>query len=610
MDARDTNSTDNLREAADFLQKHPGVSELLRDPQMRTFIDTLGERGLDRIAFLVQNPWLDLERILRIADSIINISPEISQEELLQVLCRDTALICEAQSSTCRTYDPLRNSMIAAAQYNWEEERIEEIPLEDSLSGRVIRENTHYCVPDISAEPLYREKEKILARGLNSMLALPVRLTDFDGAQKIDVLVGTLQLYFEEKDKTFYPEQIKLLNSIVSRFSYVLSQQRKRELQKRALILQESRQALISILKRTESLDQVLSYLIARIAESIDVKRCSLFSIEQTPGETGVAVLVAGYPLDAFEHRYGVTLTFTLHPAFEEVCRLGAPLLITDARNDPRMRASADLYLHHQIDNVYFVPVKDENDTVTNVIVLDADETHPLSNDDLFFCNSLARDIELCIQVSIRSQERHDFFNQMLSFGAIAKVYAKRLSSPDTTAKELNMLYKKLYRSMLTVNDIITDRVPFARKERFDIIELIAERLEGYYFPPQVEIAQNIRLRDSTITADRKKTGRIIGNLLDNAHKKLEELRQGRLQMDVYPEDNFIVIAIGNTGTVPPEARSRIFKEHATPLRAAESSGQGLTIVKLFTVMHNGVAEFESSPESNWTVFRIKLPRE
>lgn len=611
METRAPNNAECLQEAADFLQKHPGMLGLLRDPRMRTFIDTLGDRGVARIAFLIENPWFDLERILRIADSIINISPDISQQELLQVLCRDTAQISEAKSATCRTYDPLRNSMTAAAQYNWDDERIEAIPLKDSLAGRVIRENTHRCVPDISAEPLYREKEKILARGLNSMLVLPVRLSDYDGARKIDVLVGTLQLYFEEKNKPFYPEQIKLLNSIVSRFSYVLSQQRKRELQKRALVMQESRQALISILKRTESLDQVLSFLIARIAESINVQRCSLFSIELTPGEEGVAVLVAGYPLNAFAHRYGVALPFSLHPAFEEVCRAGTPLLITDARNDPRMQASADLYLQHQIDNVYFVPIRDENDTVTNVIVLDADETRPLSNDDLFFCNALARDIELCIQVSVRSQERHDFFNQMLSFGAIAKVYAKRLGSPDTTAEELNVLYKKLYRSMLTVNDIISDRVPFARKERFDLAELIAERLEGYYFPPQVEIVQNISLPDPGITADRKKTGRIIGNLLDNAHKKLEGLRQGRLQIDVYPEGPFIVIAIGNTGTVPDEARERIFKDRPGPLRTgSESGGQGLTIVKLFTVMHNGIAEFESSPESNWTVFRIKLPRE
>lgn len=611
MDARSHNDADCLQETVAFLQKRPSVLKMLSDPQTRNFIETLGDQGLARIAFLIENPWLDLERVVLIADGIVNISPEISQEDLLQVLCRDAALICEAQSATCRTHDPLRNSMIAAGQYNWNEERAGEIPYEDSLAGRAIRENTPYCVPDISAEPLYRDKEKILARGLNSMLAMPVRLTDYDGAEKIDVLIGTLQLYFTEKNKNFPPAQIKLLNSIVSRFNYVLAQQRKRELQKRTLILQESRQALISILKRTESLDQVLSFLIARIAESIHVKRCSLFTIELDSADERMAVLIAGYPLDAFEHRYGVALPFSLHPAFEEVYRKGAALLITDARNDPRMRASVDLYLQHQIDNVYFVPIQDENNVVTNIIVLDADETHPLSNADLFFCNALSRDIELCIQVSLRSQERHDFFNQMLSFGAIAKVYAKRLGSPTTTAEELNMLYKKLYRSMLTVNDIITDRVPFARKEKIDLVEIIAERLEGYYFPPQVEIVQHINLPDCCIMADRKKTGRIIGNLLDNAHKKLEELKQGRLQIDVYAENDFIVIAIGNTGTIPDEARNQIFQTRTgQPRSEAETGGQGLTIVKLFTLLHNGIAEFDSFPDSNWTTFRIKLPRE
>ena len=97
----------------------------------------------------------------------------------------------------------------------------------------------------------------------------------------------------------------------------------------------------------------------------------------------------------------------------------------------------------------------------------------------------------------------------------------------------------------------------------------------------------------------------------NNAHKKLEELKQGRLQIDVYQENNFIVIAIGNSGVISDEARSQIFQTHAGPTRTGiETGGQGLTIVKLFTVMHNGIAEFESSPDTNWTVFRIKLPRE
>ena len=71
------------------------------------------------------------------------------------------------------------------------------------------------------------EKEKLLSLGINSMLALPILLTDYDGTERKEVLIGTLQVYFEEKDKQLPPQQIKLIQSVVGRFSYVLAQKRR-----------------------------------------------------------------------------------------------------------------------------------------------------------------------------------------------------------------------------------------------------------------------------------------------------------------------------------------------------------------------------------------------
>jgi signal transduction histidine kinase len=197
----------------------------------------------------------------------------------------------------------------------------------------------------------------------------------------------------------------------------------------------------------------------------------------------------------------------------------------------------------------------------------------------------------------------------MLSFGAIAKVYAKKVASPDATAEDLNILYKKLYKSMLAVNDIITDRVLFAQKEDFNLNEVIQERIEAYYFPPQVSVEQNINRGELIITADKKKVGRIVGNLLDNAHNKLEELKMGELKVLSYAEKDYAVIEVGNTGNVPPEIQKNILQEDMQLTRPNREEGRlGLSIVKLFTVMHNGTVEFESLPEKNWTSFRVKLP--
>jgi len=597
----------NFDEVKAFLEKIPDLYNVFKGSRKREILELLFREDADRVDYLIRNPWIDLEKIVRIADGIMNISPDISDDELLNILCRDAAHLTNAKSATCRTYDPRKNTMVAGGSFNWKGERTEEISYEDSISGHVMRSKTHYCVPDIKSEIMYEEKEKILSLGLNSVLAFPLQLLDYEGVEKKEVLIGALQLYYEEKNKVFYEEQIKLLKSIVNRFSFVMAQKRKSELQKGAQIIQESREALASVFKHTQSLDQVLSFMVTKIAEIIGVKRCSLFSIEKDSNGHKFAVLIAGYPLSPFAHKYGVTLPFDEHPAFGEVFDSGEPLLIEDAKKDARMKASYDLYLQKKIENVYFIPIKDA-DRVVNVLVLDGDESKPIEKDAMFFCNALIQDIELCIQTSIRSNERHDFYNQILSFSAISRVYTKKLANSETTREELDILYKKLCRSMYAVDDIVTDNVPFAQKELFNLNDVILERLDAYHFPAGVFLSKKLNDKSVQISADRKKVGRIVGNLLDNAFKKLDELGGGELFVASYFDREYAVIEIGNTGSIPRELQMKIMHDNS-PIQKhdREDKSLGLSIVKIFTVMHNGVMDFESSPDKNWTVFRIKL---
>jgi len=590
-----------------FLQEHPEVLRLLEDEKTRTMLLLLSQEDIQRMEFMLENPWIDVQRAIKISDSIMNIPPEIPGDELLTILCRDITELTNAECATCRTYDPIKNVMVASGSYNWGGERTGAIPYEHSIAGQIIKTKSYYYVRDLSAEPLYAEKDRLLSLGINSMLALPILLTDYDGTEKKEVLIGTLQIYYKELDRSFPPQQINLIHSVVGRFSYVLAQKRRFELQKKANILRQSRRALLQILKRTESLDQVLSFLVAKIAEIIQVKRCSLFAIEKDARGDALAILIAGYPIEPAAHSYGIMLSFIDHPAFREVCDTGTPLLIENARDDERMKASYALYIHKKIKNVFFVPLKDEQERVTHVLVLDGDESTPLEDEDIFFCNSLIQDIEVCIQSSLRAQERHDSFNQLLSLSALARLYTKKLRAPDATPEELNEMYKKLSKSMLAVEDIVTDNIPFAQMETINLNHILQERLETSYFRPQVEVAAHLD-GELFITADRKKVGRIAGNLLNNAQKKLDELKQGRLQVSTFIHDGHAVIEIGNTGAIPPDIQGKIFNDQHTLAGKEGTGGQGLAIVKLFTVMHNGQVEFESSLEKNWTVFRVRLP--
>ncbi len=552
-------------------------------------------------------PGIDLEKVISVASEIMKINPELPWSGLMNTLCEKTAFLIDARAATCRVFDTELNTLLAAGEFNWKTERSPAIPSRDTVAGTVISTLEPYSVPDIASEELYLEKEKVIAAGLNSLLALPIQLIDYVGAEKKNVLIGSLQLYFEEKNNQPDPLQIKLLRSLIERFNYVLALKRRLEIQKRSEIIRDSRKALIGILKRTRLIDQVLSYIVAKIAEVIDVNRCSLFNINRDAAGNGFAVLIAGFPLKPMAHTYGITLTFQEHPAFLEVCEAGEPLIIRNAQQDPRMKANYGLYIDRHIQNVCFVPIKDDSDTTTHVLVLDGDESKPLTAEDIFFINALIDDVELCIQASILSQQRHDFMNRMISFGAIARVYTKKQAAPDTTPEEIEKLFKKLNKSMLAVNDIIADRIPFAEKECFNLHDVIAERLEAYYFGQDIRLQESCRSKELFITADTKKVGRIIGNLLDNAHKKLESLKAGVLEVKTYLEGEFAVISIGNTGVLPPEA-CRMLDDNIPIQHQKREGSLGLSIVRLFTLMHNGFFEYETSAEYNWTVFRVKLP--
>jgi nitrogen-specific signal transduction histidine kinase len=61
---------------------------------------------------------------------------------------------------------------------------------------------------------------------------------------------------------------------------------------------------------------------------------------------------------------------------------------------------------------------------------------------------------------------------------------------------------------------------------------------------------------------------------------------------------------------VPKEVQAALQQNYGHAQLGMPQRGQGLTIVKLFAVMHNGRVVCDSSDEKSWTVFRVLLPLE
>jgi len=119
----------------------------------------------DRLDCFQDKLWIDIERIVHVADDIMNISPEISWRELFNSICEKTAILTGSGAATCKTFDPDKQMMFADGNYNFYVNRITEIPPANTVAGKVLNTKEHCCVSDINKELLCHEKDKILALG-------------------------------------------------------------------------------------------------------------------------------------------------------------------------------------------------------------------------------------------------------------------------------------------------------------------------------------------------------------------------------------------------------------------------------------------------------------
>lgn len=592
------------------LENNPQLACFLSHPDVMEYLQELSALGKEGVQKLLQNRWYNVETDVEVANNIMSIPPILCEKDILDILARNASKLCGAVSATCRILNEEKQTLVATGSYHFDMKRLPEIPMEGSVAGLSVKNNRPFFIPEITKEDLYKEKEIALNHGLNSLLALPIRTIDYEGSQKKERVIGCLQLYFENPNPRIYEMQIRYLLAIISRVSFTLTQKRKADLQVKTAILQEGRKAILDILKKTKTLDQVLNFLAAKMAQIMGVTRCSLFSIKEDPQTRKFAVLIAGYPLDPQAHTFGIQLSFDQHPAFQEVFQTRESLLISDIRKDPRVRANIPFYREKGIDSVFFLPIKNEKNEVIYVLVLDGLESRALTKEDALFCETLMRDAEFAIMVSLQAKQRHDYLNQLISLAFAARRYSRKINDPAATEEEKREIFDLLIRNILNIEDTVTDNLPYAQLEQTDLNQVIRERLLVTLIPPYV-VLEKVNLDGKLIIqADSKKIGRIVGNLISNALQAIEELEFGTLKIATYTRERYAVIEIGNTGYIPPQLREQILKEYETCRQEKGGTGQGLSIVRTFTVMHNGHMEVESQSTPPWTVFRIVLPME
>lgn len=94
-------------------------------------------------------------------------------------------------------------------------------------------------------------------------------------------------------------------------------------------------------------------------------------------------------------------------------------------------------------------------------------------------------------------------------------------------------------------------------------------------------------------------------NLIYNAIQAMAG--KGTLSLSIFPQDNDVVVEVGDTGCgIPAEIQDKIFEPFFTTKPVGEGSGLGLDIVQKIIDKHQGKIKVMSQPQQ--TIFQVYLP--
>lgn len=158
------------------------------------------------------------------------------------------------------------------------------------------------------------------------------------------------------------------------------------------------------------------------------------------------------------------------------------------------------------------------------------------------------------------------------------------------------------------ISKIVSDLQDYARPLKPEYTEtsladLIVSTFDAIQVPKDIDLA--VEADDRLVfRTDRVFLKRALTNLVNNAIQAMPQ--GGQLKLGAYRKDNFVVIAVSDTGPgIPEEVKARLFR----PLVTTKSKGQGfgLAVVKRLVEALGGRISFESEIGKG-TKFVIELP--
>jgi signal transduction histidine kinase len=365
-------------------------------------------------------------------------------------------------------------------------------------------------------------------------------------------------------------------------------------------------------LNSTLDLGTLLNRIIKAATELTDTETASILLVDSKTGEL------------RFEAASGTTMTRGAMDAIVVpiagslagwVVTHGEPVLVEDARNDPRFFSGVDETIDFETRNILAVPMVAHNKVIGVVEAVNKRAGAVWTEDDINTLTTLAAQAAIAIE-NARLFQQSDFINDMvheLRQPLLAlRASTSLLLRPDLPDNRRRDIIMTMQGETERLERMTTDFLDLARLESgrarldtapFNALKLIEESVE-IVRPPANERHLNIVLEvpDLLLEADRGKLKQVLLNLLTNAIKYNRE--GGDIYVTaslLYPRgtaDNMARIEVRDTGRgISAESQKHMFEKFYRDSDTAgytKGTGLGLVIAKRIVEAHGGEIGFSS----------------
>ncbi len=572
--------------------------------EVMTFVDLIREKILSQY----------VERLISQVETVLEINPALPEKEILETVAKSVADFLGAEAVSIRIYDPGREEMVSFGSYpRLDEEREEAILFEDTIAGEVVKTRQGYFVPDIASEDKYKNKEKVLRKGIHSMLAIPVFIPRFS-LKDVDI-EGSFQIYFREKNRTFTPLEAKIAELLSRRVSYVIARKRILGLQLLNVTKDKIVEKIFLKLGKREGIKMkdFFNMVIPELVEIIRIQRCALFSVS---GDRKHVILEAGYP----ENEHGIGKVFDVEvPYIHAIVNQTGPfgdfehekvyptyILIHNPKESRLLPPDLQRFLEHQqINSVLYIPLK-VNDVVTYFLAFDA-QAHQkrFTDEEIEIFTFFGKEMMKGLRLEKMDDILHDFKNPAIATAGFAKRVKKILEDGEYPAKKekVDQALEIILKETSRIQELALTLHGEGREETIDLTERLKRRFLINEEAVRELKRENIRFSEGELAAPLwvrcfpLHLERVLDNLLNNACNAIPE-GGGELMIRSFRKDGWAVAEITNTGQIREEDRDRLLM--------GNGKGRGLHITTRLVKQMGGRMEVDS--EEYRTTFRIMLP--